>query len=282
MTAGRRGRRLSSVLIVLETALSLMLLTAAGLLVRSFRNLERLNPGFNYERLTTFETTLPKAQYSDPAALERFIENTHQKILRLPGVESAASVTTLPTQPTLNFPFTVVGTSNLASDQASGESDYFLVSADYFRSLQIPILEGRPINPSDTSGAPAVVVINRAMARRYWPHESAIGKQIVIAKNLGPDWVDQPRQIVGVVGDVTADEVDQPPVPAMYTPFAQVPPHLATLLVDVLPLRWVVRTTANSSEFVNQLVSAVLDVDAQQPIAEVRTMRQVFAEAFNR
>jgi putative ABC transport system permease protein len=282
MTVGRHGRRLSSALIIVETALSLMLLAAAGLLLRSFMNLERLNPGFNYDRITTFETTLPKAQYSDPAALERFIENTQEQILRLPGVESAASVTTLPTQPTLNFPFTVVGTSNLAPDQPSGESDYFLVSANYFRSLQIPTLEGRPINPSDTRGASAVVVINRAMARRYWPHESAIGKQIVIAKNLGPEWVDKPRQIVGVVGDVTADEVDQPPVPAMYTPFAQVPSHMAALLVDVLPLRWVVRTAANSPGFENQLASAVLAVDGQQPVAEVRTMRQVFAEAFNR
>jgi putative ABC transport system permease protein len=282
ITVGRHSNRLSSALIVVETALSLMLLTAAGLLLCSFMNLERLNPGFNYDHLTTFETTLPKTQYSAPADLERFIENTQQQIFRLPGVESAASVTTLPTQPTLNFPFTVVGTSNLAPDQASGESDYFLVSADYFRSLQIPVLEGRPIDPSDTRGAPGVVVVNRAMARRYWPHESAIGKQIVIAKNLGPEWVDQPRQIVGVVGDVTADEVDQPPVPAMYTPFAQVPPHLAALLVDVLPLRWVVRTTSNAAPFADQLASAVLDVDAQQPIAEVRTMRQVFAEAFDR
>jgi putative ABC transport system permease protein len=282
VTAGRNRRRLSSALIVVETALSLMLLAAAGLLLRSFLNLERLNPGFDYGRLTTFETTLPNAKYSDPAALQRFIDSTQQQILRLPGVQSAASVTMLPTQPTLNFPFSIMGTSNLGPGQASGESDYLLVSAGYFLSMQIPILEGRPIEPSDSKGAPGVVVINRAMARRYWPHESPIGKQIVIAQNLGPEWADQPRQIVGVVGDITADEVDQPPVPTMYTPFAQVPPHLASLLVDVLPLRWVVRTTADSSGFENQLASAVLDVDAQQPIAEVRTMRQIFAEALNR
>ena len=282
VTAGRNRRRLSSALIVVETSLSLMLLAAAGLLLQSFMNLERLNPGFNYDRLTTFETTLPGGKYRDPAALQRFINSTQQQILRLPGVQSAASVSTLPTQPTLNFPFTIVGTSSLAPGQASGESDFFLASAGYFLAMQIPILEGRPIEPSDTPGSPGVVVINRAMASRYWPHESPIGKQIVIAQNLGPEWADEPRQIVGVVGDMTADEVDQPPVPTMYTPFAQVPPHLASLLVQILPLRWVVRTTADSSEFANQLAAAVLDVDVEQPIAEVRTMRQLFAEALNR
>ena len=281
-TAGRNRRRLSSALIIVETAVCLMLLAAAGLLLQSFMNLERLNPGFNYDRLTTFETTLPGVKYRDPVALQRFINSTQQQILRLPGVESAASVSTLPTQPTLNFPFTIIGASSLAPGQASGESDYLLGSAGYFLAMQIPILEGRPIEPYDTPGSPGVVVINRAMASRYWPTESPIGKQIVIAQNLGPEWADRPRQIVGVVADITADEVDQPPVPTMYTPFAQAPPHLASLLVQILPLRWVVRTTADSSGFESQLAAAVLDVDGQQPIAEVRTMRQLFAEALNR
>jgi putative ABC transport system permease protein len=135
VTTRRNRRRLSSALIVVETALSLMLLAAAGLLLRSFSNLERLNPGFNHDHLATFETTLPNAKYSDPAALQRFIDSTQQQILRIPGVQSAGSVTTLPTQPTLNFPFTIVGMSNLSPGQASGESDYLLVSADYFRSI---------------------------------------------------------------------------------------------------------------------------------------------------
>ncbi|HTV16614.1 MAG TPA: ABC transporter permease [Acidobacteriaceae bacterium] len=282
VTAGRSRRRLSSALIVVETALSLMLLAAAGLLLRSFMNLERLNPGFNFDHLTTFETTLPTAKYSDPAALQRFIEAAQPQILRMPGVQNAASVSTLPTQATLNFPFTIGGSSNVAPDQASGESDYLLVSAGYFRSMQIPILEGRSIESSDSAGSPGVVVINQAMARRYWPHESPIGRQIVIAQNLGPDWVDRPRQIVGVVGDVTADEIDQPRAPTMYTPFAQASPHLVSILVATIPLRWVVRTSADSPGFASQLASALLDVDAHQPIAEVRTMRQVFADALLR
>jgi len=282
VTRGRRGTRLSSALIVLETALSLMLLAAAGLLLKSFINLERLDPGFNYDRLTTFETTLPSPKYSDPAALQRFIGTTQQQILRLPGVQATASATTLPTQPTLNFPFTIVGTSNLGPSQASGESDYLVVSPGYFRSMQIPVMDGRPIEPSDIKGSPGVVVINEAMARLYWPKESPIGKQILIAQNLGPNWADQPRQIVGVVGDVTADEVDHPPAPTMYTPFAQVSPHLASVLVSVLPLRWVVRTTADSPGFAHQLATAVLGVDSQQPVAQVRTMRQIFADALRR
>ena len=134
-TSTRSHRRVSGALIVAETALSLMLLFAAGLLVASFLKLQQLNPGFNYNQLATFETTLSVAKYGSQASLERFLEEALQRIQRLPGVESAASVSSLPTEPTLDFPFTVEGGAIPPHGQSSGDSYYLIVSSDYFQTM---------------------------------------------------------------------------------------------------------------------------------------------------
>jgi predicted permease len=280
-TRGRDYRKVSGLLMVAETALSLVLLAAAGLLIESFLKLEQVNPGFNYRDLTTFETTLPVAKYADPDALERFVEGARQSIERLPDVESAAAVSTLPTQPTINFPFTRVDGPVLPPGQATGESDEFIVSPAYFDTMQIPVLEGRAITDVDQSHSHGVVVINRALASKFFPGESAIGKRIVIAKNLGPDWADETREVVGVVGDARAI-IEEPADPSMYVPFAQVPKHLATILLRTVPVRWAVRMRANSSNTSDQLGNAILSVDSSVPVAEVKPMAALMSDVLAR
>ncbi|MDX6456854.1 MAG: putative transport system permease protein, partial [Acidobacteriaceae bacterium] len=208
-TSTKSHRRVSGALIVAETALSLMLLFAAGLLIASFLKLQQLNPGFNYSQIATFETTLSVDRYGSPASLERFLQNALQRIQKLPGVESVASVSSLPTEPTLDFPFTIAGGAIPPPGQSSGDSDYLIVSPDYFQTMEIPVLKGRQIEQSDSEYSPGVVVINQAMARQYFPNENPIGKRIVIAQNLGPDFADEPREIIGVVGDAKAEETQR-------------------------------------------------------------------------
>jgi putative ABC transport system permease protein len=280
-TRGRDSRKVSGLLMVAETALSLVLLAAAGLLIESFLKLQQVNPGFNYRDLTTFETTLPVAKYADPDALERFVEGARQSIERLPDVENAAAVSTLPTQPTINFPFTRADGPALPPGQATGESDEFIVSPAYFKTMQIPLLEGRAITDVDQSHSHGVVVINRALASKFFPGESAIGKRIVIAKNLGPDWADETREVVGVVGDARAI-IEEPADPSMYVPFAQVPKHLATILLRTVPVRWAVRMRANSSNTSDQLGNAILSVDSSVPVAEVKPMAALMSDALER
>jgi predicted permease len=279
-TSTRSHRRVSGALIVAETALSLMLLFAAGLLIASFLKLQQLNPGFNYNQLATFETTLSVDRYGSPASLQRFLKEALQRIQKLPGVESAASVTSLPTEPTLDFPFTIEGGAIPPHGQSSGDSDYLIVSSGYFQTMEIPVLKGRQIEESDSEHSPGVVVINQAMARQYFPNENPVGKQIVIAQNLGPDFADEPREIVGVVGDAKAEELNDSAGPSMYTPFAQVSPHLASLLVGTIPIRWAVRTKSES--LAKELANAMLQVDPEQPIAEVRMMRELLSDAIGR
>ena len=281
-TSARSHRRISGALIVAETAMSLILLFAAGLLIASFLKLQQLNPGFNYSQIATFETTLSVDRYGSPASLERFLQNALQRIQNLPGVESVASVSSLPTEPTLNFPFTIAGGAIPPPGQSSGDSDYLIVSSGYFKTMEIPVLKGRQIEQSDSEHSPGVVVINQTMARQYFPNENPIGKRIVIAQNLGPDFADEPREIIGVVGDAKADELNASAPPSMYTPFAQLSPHLAALLVGTIPIRWAVRTKPDSGSPDKELDNAMLQVDPEQPIAEVRMMRELLSDALER
>ncbi len=281
-TAARSHRRVSGALIVAETALSLILLFAAGLLIASFLKLQQLNPGFNYSQIATFETTLSLDRYGSPASLQRFLHNALQRIQKLPGVESVASVSSLPTEPTLDFPFTIAGGAIPPPGQSSGDSAYLIVSSGYFQTMEIPVLKGRQIEQSDSEHSPGVVVINQTMAHQYFPNENPIGKRIVIAQNLGPDFADEPREIIGVVGDAKADELNASAPPSMYTPFAQLSPHLGSLLVRTIPIRWAVRTKPDFGRPDKELANAILQVDPEQPIAEVRMMRELLSDALER
>jgi predicted permease len=281
-TSARSHRRVSGALIVAETALSLILVFAAGLLIASFLKLQQLNPGFNYSHIAIFETTLSVDRYGSPASLERFLQNALQRIQKLPGVESVASVSSLPTEPTLDFPFTIAGGAIPPPGQSSGDSAYLIVSSGYFQTMEIPVLKGRQIEQSDSEHSPGVVVINQTMARQYFPNENPIGKRIVIAQNLGPDFADEPREIIGVVGDAKAEELNASAPPSMYTPFAQLSPHLASLLVGTIPIRWAVRTKPDFESPDKELANAMLQVDPEQPIAEVRMMRELLSDALER
>jgi putative ABC transport system permease protein len=281
-TSGRSHRRISSTLVIAEMALSLMLLIAAGLLIRSFIDLERVNPGFDYNGVGTFETTLPLERYGSPAALARFIRDVVERSKAVPGVESATAVSSLPTQPTLSFPFTIESGPTPPPGEGSGEADYLIVSSEFFKTMRIPILQGRALAESDSAQSTGAVVINQAMARKFFPNQNPIGRRITIARNLGPDWVDMPREVVGICGDAKNDSLEEVPPPSMYTPFAQSSQHFVTILLGAIPLHWAIRTTGNPALLTAQLEAAVGQVDSQEPIAEVRTMRELLADSISR
>lgn len=281
-TSGRGQRRISSTLVISEMALSMMLMIAAGLLIESFLKLQRVDPGFDYDRVATFETTLPLTRYGNPVALDRFLRGVSERIQAIAGVESIASASSLPTGPTLNFPFTVEGGPTPQPGQASGEGDFLIISPDYFRTMSIPIVKGRSLTEFDTAQSPGVVVINQTMVRKYFPNQNPIGRRIVIAKNLGPDWVDVPREIIGVSGDVRNDSLEEPPEPTMYTPFSQASQHMVTVLLGTIPVHWIARSNSDETSLTAQIKAAVLSIDQEEPIAEVRTMRDLLSSSLAR
>jgi putative ABC transport system permease protein len=280
-TRGRGYRRISNALVIAETAMSLMLLITAGLFIESFAKLREVNPGFDYTHALSFETTLPAAKYSNPADLDRFLRNASERMQAIPGIDSVAGASSLPTEATINMPFAIEGAAT--HDQVSGESDYVITSADYFRAMRISVLEGRALTLADNADAAGVVVINRAMAQKFWPNQDPIGKRIVIARNLGPDWVDHPRQIVGVVGDAKADSFEEAAPPIMYAPFAQLSPHFVSVLLNAIPIRWVARyRDPAASGLTQQIQAAVESADADEPIAEVHPLSSLVSDALLR
>jgi len=281
-TPGRSNRSLSSTLVIAEMALSLLLLVAAGLLIESFIRLERVNPGFDFAQVTTFETTLPVERYGSPAALDRFIRDARSRISALPGVESVAAQSSLPTQPTLSFPFTLDAGPQPKAGDGTGDSDYLIVSGGFFQALRIPVLQGRALLETDNAQSPAVVVINQAMARKYFPGQDPVGKRITIAKPMGPDWADPPRVIVGVCGDVRNDSIEQVAEPTMYTPLAQASQHMITVLLGTVPLHWTVRAAGTSAPSESQLQTAITTVDSEEPVAEVRGLADLLADSLVR
>jgi putative ABC transport system permease protein len=281
-TSGTAHRRISSTLVIAQMALSLMLMIAAGLLIESFLKLQSVNPGFDYEHAVTFETTLPLARYGSPAKLDQFIRDLSQRISVLPGVASVAVSSSLPTGPTLEFPFDIEGESRTQPGQPTGQSDYLVTSSDYFRAMRIPILKGRALAESDTAESLRVVVISQAMASKYFPNQNPIGKRIVIAKTMGPDWVDVPRQIVGISGDVKNDSLEEIPQPTMYTPFAQSSPHFLAILLSAVPMHWIVRSNSDPKVLTPQIETAVTSIDPEEPIAEEQTLNDLISSSLAR
>jgi putative ABC transport system permease protein len=217
---GIAGRRMRSLLAASEVALAMVLLVAAGLLLRSFAKLTAVNPGFDVEHTFKANVSLPRSQYSTPPQWLAFSDELLSRVQAEPGVRSAALAVPTPlADGFINLAFDIVGKPPLSAAD-SRTANYASVTADYLRVMGIPILAGRFFEPRDVLASPRVAVISQTMANIYFPNEDPIGKQIVFG--FPPD-APVPRQIVGVVADVRDRALDSDPGPIMYVPYAQAP-----------------------------------------------------------
>ena len=224
----RAGRRARSVLAATETALAMVLLVAAGLLLRSYSEMAAMKSGFTPENVVKANFSLYSARYSSP---QTWLDFTNELLARLhaqPGLQDSALVVPTPiADGRLSVVFDIAGSPALAPG-ASRTADYVAASPEYFHVMQIPLLAGREFDARDVMSAPRVTLISQALARAYFPHQDPIGHQLRFA--FGRD-TDAPRLIVGIVGDVrdVAPAVD--PRPMLYVPFAQSPFPGADLVV---------------------------------------------------
>jgi putative ABC transport system permease protein len=252
------------VLVVAEVALSLVLLTAAGLLVRSFVELQRVNPGFVPQRAVAVTLLLPGARYPDPPAYVAFYRRLVDAASALPGADSVAVSTTLPmTGSDLGLGFTVEGRpAPSPADRPSAGA--FAVSPDYFRTMGIQVKRGRVFTVRDDEMAPKVMVIGETLARRFFPGEDPIGKRITIG------YRSTSCEIVGVVSDVKRGQLSESPEAQIYTPFPQTPwPFLAL----------VVRSSGDLSTLGAAVRKTMTTLDPEQAAGQVRTMEDYLAES---
>ena len=268
-TGSAGHRRMRSLLVVSEIALSLVLLVGAGLLMRSFLKLQAVAPGFNPNNMLTMRVSLEGPNYENDESRIAFYDQLLDNIKALPGVQSVGARYHIPLVPADNYANLAFAIEGRLSEPANRPTAFYnTVSPDLFRTMEIPVSKGRPFNEHDDQKAQRVIIINETLARRYFPGEDPIGKRMTL-EDENPkeeDWA----TIVGVVKDTKPLALDGKPAPEMYMPFAQLPARSMALMI---------RTTSKPESVAAAVRRNVQALDRNQLAYGLRTFEGVMSEA---
>jgi putative ABC transport system permease protein len=278
---GFRSGRLRSLLVVSEMALALILVVGAALLIRTFRNLQSVDPGFNPNNVLTMAMSVSADRFQKTAGVAQIIRDGTDRLNAVPGVTNAAAACCLPLEGGLGLPFDIVGRPK-GNDPSTGGGGYFPVSWSYFDTFQVPILRGRNFTVHDDGAAPGVVIINAAMAKQFWPKGDPLVDRLAIGGNAGPVFREPPRQIIGVVGDMRDGGLDQEPAPTMYIPIAQMPDKVTALNSRITPLWWIVRSRVEPHTLDRPTAVALREATGGLPVGHVRTMNEIAISTISR
>lgn len=276
VAGGARGwpRRL---LVMAEVALGVVLLVAAGLLIRTFVHLQTLSPGFEPRNLIAASASLEDARYEDHARIARLFDDSLARLRRVPGIESAAVSLGLPYERILNMGTQIVGPGGQPGDLLFSTMTY--VSPGYFETLRLPVRRGRSFSERDTATAPPAIIVNESFVRRYFDGGDPIGRQLRVAGVI--------REVIGV-----ADNVQQrggfngygplDALPATYVPFSQFPARGLRVYHGWFSPAWIVRASVSGASVEQAIRSALADVDPQLPLSAVRPVDGVRSAALGR
>ncbi|HEX4565416.1 MAG TPA: ABC transporter permease, partial [Vicinamibacterales bacterium] len=281
-STSRRAARTRAVLVVAETALALMLLVGATLLARTFVALRAVHPGFDPHGVVTLHTSLSVTRYASARNVDAFARAAVTRLDAIPGVEASAMALFLPTAGGADLPFTIAGRPLPSDSLYHGDEDWRSITPQYFGALAIPLLRGRLFDDHDAPSSAPALIVNAAFVKKYFPKEDAIGRQVTIGHGLGPEFEDPTRTIVGVVGDVHENGLEEAAPPILYVPVSQVSDGLTRLANGVVPPSWIVKTSAPSAGITPAIRQAFAEVDSQLAIADVRSMDAVVARSISR
>jgi len=255
------SRKLRNALVVTEMTLALMLLIGAGLLIKSFNRILSVNMGFNPQNVLTAEIFLPRDKYPTPDQFVNFNRRLLEKLRNEPGVESVATVNVLPLKGSRSVAVAVQGRPAPPPGQELIVSQR-IVTPDYFKTMGIPLRQGRLFTEYDTSKSPRVALISEGLARRLWANQNPVGEFITIGSDVPAS------QVVGVVGDVNESGVGADDnEPEFYLPYQQVPWPVFTVLVR----------SADAGQLTGMIQRNVISIDKDQPIAQPVLMETVLA-----
>lgn len=277
----KHASRATSVFIIAQVALALVLVVGAGLLIRTFAALRQVEPGFDRARILTLQMSLRGTRFRDTAVVAQLSRDGVDRLQRIPGVVSAATSWALPVEVAFSSIFIIEGRQliiegrQLGSNEIHGGALLRPVSPNYFSSFRIPLKRGRLFTDRDNGTASGVVVISESMARKFWPSGNPIGERITIDKHLGPDFAAPPREIVGVVGDVRDLAMNQEPAPMIYLAQAQVPNGMTAIDARVLPITWVVRTNVEPYSLSAAIQRELRQVSGGLAVGRIRSMDDV-------
>ncbi len=269
--SGFRQNKARATLVIIETGLALVLLIGSALLIRTFLALRSVKPGYDTHNILTMRMSLTGGRFQKTADVEQIVRQGLDRIRALPGVETASASCCIPLQGGYGLPFEIIGRPR--DDQAGG--GWLTIAPGYFEVFRIPVVRGRTFNDRDNAAGTPVVIINQAMAKKYWKDADPLRDQIVIGKNVGPEFADPPRQIVGVVGDVRNFALNVDPVPTMYIPNAQSSDAITKLNSDISPLAWVIRTRVEPHSLSSSIRNELRQASGGLPVAYIRSMDEI-------
>ncbi|HEU5240347.1 MAG TPA: FtsX-like permease family protein, partial [Pyrinomonadaceae bacterium] len=256
-----KSNRLRGVLVITEVAMTLVLLIAAGLLVRTVLRLNQVDKGFNSRNVLTMNIGLPSLKYPKPENVIAFYKQASERISAIPGVKAAGVTSVLP----LSDNFDGRGLEVEDHPTPPGEAynvDLYVVTPGYLRAMEIPLQKGRAISEQDTAEAMKVALINRSTADQFWVNQDPIGKRIRLVGDEKNPW----RTIVGIVNDVSQYALDKKPPMQIYLPHEQFPTSFNTI---------VVKTANNPEEMTTAVRGAILSVDNEQAVYNVATLQEL-------
>jgi predicted permease len=268
---GSGSRRFQNGLIISQIAIALVLLIGAGLMLESFRRLQRVNPGFNPENLSVMQVALPAFRFDQAQQIRTFVDNALSDIRALPGIQSAGIVSHLPLSDRHDSGSFQIEGRQLAPGEAAPHGDKWRVSDDYFQAMRIPLHSGRVFTERDTADSPAVVVIDETLADKYFGGQSPLGKRISFQVGFQAG---APRlilaEIVGVVGHVKHWSIEQEN-PVQY--------YLSERQLPVSSMYFVVRSARDPSQYAASIREAIRRVDPNLPVFKVTDMEAVVANS---
>lgn len=275
LAGSSQGTWLRNWFVISEIALALVLMVGAGLMVRTFHQLQHLDPGFNPNQVLTFRLPLSQAKYQTSQDQKQFFEKTLDQVRQLPGVVSAGAVLQRPLSGTVgwDYPFTVEGQSPEEHDQ-NPYSNYECISPGYFKTMGIPVLAGRDFTDFDRGDQATVVIVGESFAKRYWPGANPVGKRLQFGK---PGSKSPMMAVVGVVKDVRYREWDDTRLD-IYVPIFQKAEFRADFVLKLSPEV----TQAQQADLVKRIQQIVFSIDKDQVISAVTTLNSLVAETLAR
>ena len=263
--AGRR-RLLSKALVVAEVALALVMLSGAGLVIKSFQDMQENDPGFAIENLLTFQVTLPASRYDDDARVSDFYRRLSAELTSVPGVRGAAVTNHQPsTMFPAKTPYALEG-EDISLEEMQKTASFIIVSSTYFETLGVPTLVGRTFTDGDREHRALVVLVNEALARRVWPDQSPVGERLMVQGAS--------REVIGLVGNIVEDVFlaqTEGAEPIIYLPQAQSAQRSAFVLV---------RTATEPHTLAGPVRDAVSALDRKLSVTKIETMEEVVEQFF--